>query len=123
MCNYIDGPTGLNSSPLSPSARLSRLQDHIDRWHTLDWTESRIRLPHGHLYEFSTGVYCIATQDALTALQLPSIIRGTEPQRWTHRGFGFDLIDFTFDPVQDLLILAELFVSPPYFLLFHLLTV
>lgn len=87
------------------------LQEHIDRWHTLDWVETRIPLPHGHLYEFSTGVYCIATQDSLTALELPSLVRGTGPRQWTHRSFGFELIDFTFDPAQDLLVLTELWVS------------
>lgn len=119
MCNYIDGPIGTKGSPLSPSARLSLLQEHIDRWHTLDWTETRIHLPRGHLYEFSTGVYCLATNNTLTALELPSRVRGTEARQWTHDDFGFELIDFAFDPSQDLLVLVELYVleviqfSPP----------
>lgn len=106
MCNYTDGPTD-HATPSSAATRLALLREHIDRWHSLDWTETRIQIPHGHLYEFTAGVYCLATNDTLTALELPSRVRQKESRMWTHRGFGFDLIDFTFDPTQDLLVLAE----------------
>lgn len=108
MCNYIDGPTGQTGTTSSAATRLALLQEHIDRWHYLDWDETRIQLPHGRLYEFTTGVYCLATHDTLTVLELPSRVRRKEWRMWTLHGFGFDLIDFTFDPTQDLLVLAEL---------------
>ena len=65
-------------------------------------------MPHGHLYEFTAGVFCLATHDTLTALELPSRVRQKGYQLWSHHGFGFELVDFTFDPTQDLLVLAEL---------------
>lgn len=108
MCGYLDSPTPSN---LSPAHRIHVLQTHIDRWHTLDWTESRIRIPHGFLYEFMTGVYCTATTESLTVVRLPSRDRGFHAKLWTHHDFDFHIVDFTFDPSQDLLVLAEKFVS------------
>lgn len=111
QCSYRDGPNNPESNSFPAAVKLTQLQEHIDRWHNLDWTETRIRMPHGHLYEFTAGVYCLATHDSLTALELPSRVRGTEARMWTVRDFGFDLADFSFNPIQDLLVLAELFVS------------
>jgi hypothetical protein len=86
------------------------LHKHIDRWQTLDWEESHEDLHNGDLYEFTAGVYCLATSDKLTVVELPSRVRGTELRKWTLNDFGFDLVDFSFDPAQDLLVLAELLV-------------
>lgn len=105
MCGYEDSVQ--NSTASTPDAKLALFQSHIDRWYSLDWTETRIRVPHARLYDFVAGVYCTASLNALTVVQLPSRVRSVETKTWTHNGFEFAIADFTFDPSQDLLVLAE----------------
>ena len=94
---------------LSVAARLDRLQRHQAAWKDLNWSEYKtVNMLAGHIWELFGGVLAQATgTDLLTFRQLPSHHRGIEEKIWTVDISRLNVRDFTFDPSQDLLVVAE----------------
>lgn len=100
-----DGP----SSALSAAHRLEKLKKHQAAWDELKWTEDKtVDMSIGHVWELYGGVLAQSNLNrAIFCRQLPSHLRGIEEKTWTVDISSFDLRDFTMDPSQDLLAIAE----------------
>jgi hypothetical protein len=106
------GANGMEDGPpfgLSVAARLDKLQRHQAAWEDLNWSEHKtVDMLTGRIWELFGGVLAQATgKDSLTFRQLPSHHRGIEEKIWTVDISKFNVRDFTFDPSQDLLVVAE----------------
>ncbi|KAF9479790.1 hypothetical protein BDN70DRAFT_906131 [Pholiota conissans] len=113
------------SEPLPFASRLKLLRERERNWKHLNWTK-RHKLdlpPTGSVYEFVGGLYGNGREDdsrvtaSISFLELPSTDATFlgEPQKelntWTHSMGDVNIIDFTMDPSQDLLVLVAL--APP----------
>lgn len=100
-----DGPPGR----FSPSSRLERLRRHQYAWDTLKWTtDTKFDMMTGHVWELYGGVLAQAEEGRrLSFRQLPSSHRGIEEKSWLVDISDIDLRDFSMDPSQDLLVIAE----------------
>ncbi|KJA25538.1 hypothetical protein HYPSUDRAFT_37528 [Hypholoma sublateritium FD-334 SS-4] len=111
-----------SSYSLSFAARLKLLRERERNWKYLDWKQRHTLSlpPTGSVYEFVGGLYGNGTEDGTRAtasisfLELPSLdatILGRpkdELKAWTHSMEDVNIIDFTMDPSQDLLVLVAL---------------
>ena len=107
---------------LSFSARLNLLRTREDSWKYLEFKQRRLLKlpPTGCVYEFVGGLYGNGREDetrataSISFLELPSLDAAllgcpqNELKVWTHTMHDVSTIDFTMDPVQDLLILVGL---------------
>lgn len=118
-------------SPTDTSTSASRkrlLRDREHNWRMFTWrTRCTVNLPPtGSLYEFVGGVYANGREGdsrvtgSISFLELPSlgIPSSGKPEAmitglrsWAHIMPEHNIIDFTMDPVQDLLVLIV--VAPP----------
>ncbi|KAJ7037948.1 hypothetical protein C8F04DRAFT_951990 [Mycena alexandri] len=102
------------------STRLKLLRDRERNWRSPEhWGEGqKLTLPPtGTVYEFVGGYYANGREDehkvtsGISFFQLPSTepTNSEEPLKtWTHAMGGLKIVDFTFDPPQDLLVLVTL---------------
>lgn len=103
--------------------RLELLKDREQAWRVLAWKHRRTLdlPPTGSLYEFVGGVYGNGREGdnrmttSISFLELPSlgipsrtedITAPQELKLWTHLMPDLNIIDFTMDPIQDLLVLV-----------------
>ncbi|KAJ7185461.1 hypothetical protein C8R46DRAFT_1060655 [Mycena filopes] len=105
------------------STRLKLLRDRERNWRSpqLWGTGQKLSLPPGgNVYEFCGGTYANGREDeskitsGISFFQLPSTEPTTSDEplaTWTHDMGGLKIVDFTFDPPQDLLVLVTL--APP----------
>ena len=107
----IDGPPGIAGMQTATS-RLEALRAYCRAWETLQPRKKTTipgRIRDNNLYELWGGVWARARQGVghpLTAIQLPSIVRGVEMQTWNLPLMESGrLADFGMDPHQDLLVL------------------
>jgi hypothetical protein len=109
---YKDGPHAQDGPYSSTASRLKALEDHMNRWKSLDWIEERIRLhDKSSLWtQLVGGVLAFSNRTTLTLIQLPSRIRRFLLRTRVHEN-NFDIFCFTIDPSQDLLALGEMWVS------------
>lgn len=100
-----DGPPGEFSAP----DRLARLKLRQAAWDCLKWTnDRRIDMLVGQVWELYGGVLAQSTPDRVIFFrQLPSHYRGIEEKTWTVDASEFNMRDFSMDPSQDLLVVAE----------------
>jgi hypothetical protein len=108
-------------SPLS--ARLKLLRDRERAWESLSWKYGcSLNLPPtGSVYEFVGGFYGNGREDdrrlapSISFFQLPStnshLSNKGAIKTWTHAMSNLSIIDFTMDPIQDLLVLVS--AAPP----------
>lgn len=110
------------SGPSLPCVlKLKLLRDRERAWKYLSWRNSYILdLPEtGSVYEFVGGFYGNGKEDetdrrlapTISFFQLPSVINEGNPaggggKKWCHTLFHLSIIDFTMDPLQDLLVLV-----------------
>lgn len=122
------------STGLPLAARLKLLRDRERSWKTLSWRScySLDLPPTGSVYEFVGGFYGNGREDdrrvapSISFFQLPSAADDDEEEaaaeesdteteevgdrfhemKWTHTMLDLAIIDFTMDPVQDLLVLV-----------------
>ncbi len=113
------------------ASRLKLLREREKNWKYLDWKQRRtLSLPPiGSVYEFVGGLYGNGTEDAIRAaasisfLELPSLDATIldrpkdELKAWTHSMQDVNIIDFTMDPSQDLLVLVAL--APREYVVFY----
>jgi hypothetical protein len=126
------------------------LRERERSWKSLSWSSSYMLdlPPTGSVYEFVGGFYGNGREDdrrvapSISFFQLPSTCDEEEEEgdegddegegekfhemKWTHTMFDLAIIDFTMDPVQDLLVLvaaapteyvqcsAKLYINPDY---------
>ncbi|KAI0719847.1 hypothetical protein C8T65DRAFT_635381 [Cerioporus squamosus] len=105
------GAAGMEDGPpsdLTPSARLALLRERQSAWGRLTWrSELSIPMQLGP-WELYGGV--LAQKQGgrkLVFQQLPSAIRGIKAKEWELSDVGTDILDFSMDPAQDLLVVAE----------------
>ncbi|KAF8178260.1 hypothetical protein BJ912DRAFT_667788 [Pholiota molesta] len=113
------------SASLPFASRLNLLRERENNWKYMNWTKRHTLSlpPTGSVYEFVGGLYGNGREDdsrvtaSISFLELPSsdaTLLG-EPQKelktWTHTMGDVNIIDFTMDPSQDLLVLVAL--APP----------
>ena len=101
----VDGPPG----NLTASERLELLRRYEASWKNIEWSEHHtIPFPEGMAWEFYGNVWGHSNSgnDAIDFVQLPSRLRGIPLRQWTLR-FDFDVLDFSMDPSQDLLVTVE----------------
>ncbi|KAF9505943.1 hypothetical protein BS47DRAFT_1385755 [Hydnum rufescens UP504] len=107
---YKDGPHTQNGPYSSTSSRLKALEDHINRWKSLDWIEERIRLPDGDGFgwwgELVGEILAFSNPTTIALIELPSRIRQTPLRTWVHEN-DFEIFSSAIDPTQDLLALVE----------------
>ena len=97
----VDGPPG---NPTTPE-RLELLRTYKASWKNIEWSEHHtISYHQGRSWELYGNVWGHSRgSDAIDFVQLPSCIRGISLRQWTLR-FGFDVLQFSMDPSQDLLV-------------------
>ncbi|TFY68712.1 hypothetical protein EVG20_g3440, partial [Dentipellis fragilis] len=111
----------LSSPPgMSIAAQRRLLHDREQRWHSLRW-KHKIATPvpaAGSIYEFVGGVYGNGhghgddrrVSGSITFYQFPSTGFPFDESKpvpsWTLSGFDINIIDFSMDPSQDLLVLV-----------------
>jgi hypothetical protein len=107
---YKDGPRAQDAPYSSTASRLKALEDHINRWKSLDWIEERIRLHDessaSAKVQLVGGVLARSNFTTITCIELPSRIRQTPLRTWIHQN-DFQIAFFTIDPTQDLLALVQ----------------
>ncbi|KAE9408016.1 hypothetical protein BT96DRAFT_971050 [Gymnopus androsaceus JB14] len=116
----------LNSEP-SFSLRMLREREHAFRTLSVK-SRHKLKLAHsGTVYEFTGGTYGIGKETdrrttKITFYDLPSVESG-EQRNLTYTFSEVDnIIDFTMDPAQDLLVLLSLNQNSPYLYDLHLRT-
>jgi hypothetical protein len=109
----IDGPAGINGME-SASSRLEALRAYAHAWDTLQprkKTTIKGGCTNTNLYELWGGVWARTVKASgrpLTAVRLPSIVRGVEMEKWTVQLPDLGKVeDFGMDPHQDLLVLIN----------------
>lgn len=105
--------TSFNSDP-SFSSRLRELRDRENSWRTLSFkTRHKLKLAHsGTVYEFTGGIYGSGKETdrrttLITLYNLPSVEYGDQ-RNLTYQHSDINIVDFTMDPAQDLLVLLSL---------------
>lgn len=111
-CGYIDTDIELDSEHHTSVAELSKeFSDHVARWHTLDWVESRFMYPSWALDApavLENGI--LATRDeansSLAFLQLPDRFLASQQDSHQSRSWTFGKMDpvpqwFTLDATSD----------------------
>lgn len=112
-----------SSSPFA--SRLKLLRERECNWRYINWAKRHTLSlpPTGSVYEFVGGIYGNGREDdsrvtaSISFLELPStdasfLNESKETlQAWTHCMGDVNIIDFTMDPSQDLLVLVAL--APP----------
>ena len=104
------------------STRLQLLRKRERAWRFMEWKQRHtLKLPPtGSVYEFVGGLYGNGREDdsrvtaSISFLELPSSDTPMDPpnlKTWTHAMGDVNIIDFTMDPSQDLLVLVAL--APP----------
>ena len=105
-------------SRMSINAQRKLLAQREARWRALRWEKIHtLPIPRGGpIYEFVGGIYCNAlgvvderrASSAISFYQLPSTAadQGDRVRSWTLSVSGMDVIDFSIDPSQDLLVLV-----------------
>lgn len=104
------------------STRLQLLRERERAWRFMEWKQRHtLKLPPtGSVYEFVGGLYGNGREDdsrvtaSISFLELPSSDTPMDPpnlKTWTHAMGDVNIIDFTMDPSQDLLVLVAL--APP----------
>ncbi|KAJ4490229.1 hypothetical protein J3R30DRAFT_3420148 [Lentinula aciculospora] len=116
------------SSDLSFATRLQNLRDRENAWRTLNLnSRHKLKLAHsGTVYEFAGGVYGTGKEiDRRTAYitfyDLPSVTSGAQ-RSITHTFSDINVVDFTMDPAQDLLVLVSINLDSQYIYDLHLHT-
>ncbi|KAJ3903316.1 hypothetical protein F5879DRAFT_960222 [Lentinula edodes] len=116
------------TSKLPISSRLRILRDRENSWRTFSpKSQHKLKLNHsGTVYEFAGGVYGIGKEiDRRTAYitfyDLHSVMSGAQ-RSITHTFTDVNVIDFTMDPAQDLLVLVSMNEDSPYLYDLHLRT-
>lgn len=98
------------SSSLNAAEKLERLKKRQAAWDELKWSEDKnVDMSTGTVWELYGGVLAQASEDRRTFSfrQLPSHHRGIEERTWTVDVSNSNVRDFTMDPSQDLLVIAE----------------
>ncbi|GAW05157.1 hypothetical protein LENED_006997 [Lentinula edodes] len=123
-CRMKPAPT----SKLPISSRLRILRDRENAWRTFSpKSQHKFKLNHsGTVYEFTGGFYGIGKEiDRRTAYitfyDLHSVMSGAQ-RSITHTFTDVNVIDFTMDPAQDLLVLVSMNEDSPYLYDLHLRT-
>lgn len=108
----------LSYSHFSIAKRLEQLEQHVKSWSSLDWEETRLRLPRFDCQAFAPGVYVGLTviddddwdkaATDLISIKLPSRLRGTDHLFHRTRLDVVNIFDVAVDPAQDLLVLVQL---------------
>jgi hypothetical protein len=109
----VDGPPGIKGMETA-SSRLEALRAYAYAWDTLQPRRKTMissALLGWNLYDLYGGVWAQAKKAAghpLTAVRLPSIVRGVEMEtRTVNLSDSGMLRDFRMDPHQDLLVLVN----------------
>ncbi|KAJ3815215.1 hypothetical protein F5876DRAFT_31237, partial [Lentinula aff. lateritia] len=123
-CRMKPAPT--SKLPISSCLRI--LRDRENAWRTFNpKSQHKLKLNHsGTVYEFAGGVYGTGKEiDRRTAYitfyDLPSVTSGAQ-RSITHTFTDVNVIDFTMDPAQDLLVLVSMNEDSPYMYDLHLRT-
>ncbi|KAJ3798225.1 hypothetical protein GGU11DRAFT_820755 [Lentinula aff. detonsa] len=121
-CRMNAAPT----SELSFASRLRLLRDREYAWRTLNpKSRHQLKLAHsGTIYEFAGGVYGVGKEIErrtafITFYDLPSVASGTQ-RSIKHTFSETNVVDFTMDPAQDLLVLVSMNHDSPYVYDLHL---
>ncbi|KAI0322866.1 hypothetical protein OF83DRAFT_267940 [Amylostereum chailletii] len=114
----------VSPSSLMPVSTQRKLLDEREaRWRSLRWKSVHsLPIPSaGAIYEFVGGIYCNAlghgddrrASSSISFYQLPSTLPDQDNRilSWTLSVFQMDVIDFSIDPSQDLLVLVA--SAPP----------
>ncbi|KAJ3875616.1 hypothetical protein F5051DRAFT_57595 [Lentinula edodes] len=116
------------TSKLPISSRLRILRDRENAWRTFSpKSQHKLKLNHsGTVYEFAGGVYGTGKEinrrtTYITFYDLPSVTSGAQ-RSITHTFTDVNVIDFTMDPAQDLLVLVSMNEDSPYLYDLHLRT-
>ncbi|KAF9014740.1 hypothetical protein BDZ89DRAFT_1076385 [Hymenopellis radicata] len=110
----------LPDNPLHPYVkRLNSLRDREHAWRSLKWhARHRLGLPRvASIYEFVGGIYGNGRdhdrQDPIPGISFfqlpyagPDNDSSTKYEMWTHPFHDLNILDFTIDPAQDLLVLV-----------------
>ena len=107
ICGYEDGPYSDRASE-DTTARLRKLQSHVDAWNNLDWVESRVSTPVEAIRTLFCGGMLISLIDdeTVTCIQLPSRIPDLPLRIWTLHIVDMSVVGMAADPQSDLLVLA-----------------
>ena len=92
--------------------RRELLKEHQEAWETLAFTDDRIidnmRSQFLRTYELQSGIFSQQTDlRCLTFTQIPSKIRGIPLTSWSIDNLDIEIGDHAFDPLQNLLVIAE----------------
>ena len=110
---------GNHHCSMTVATRLAKLQRLTASWETWDHVQSdAMELAEFPTYDFQQGVLTVGgagpavelervTTRSLSFYQLRSQILDREPSSWTVEDIGFDVIDYTTDPGQDLIVFLE----------------
>ena len=104
--NMVDNP----SCNMSTVERFERLEAYIDYWKTAHQKEYHdLEMNGDGCWELLHGVLAqVRTPSTITCIQLASVIRQTEENRWQIPNVGFRIAEFTMDPEQNLLVMLEI---------------
>ncbi|KAJ3736717.1 hypothetical protein DFJ43DRAFT_988801 [Lentinula guzmanii] len=116
----------ISCSQLSFASRLRLLRDREYAWRTLNpKSRHQLKLAHsGTIYEFAGGVYGVGKEIErrtafITFYDLPSVASGVQ-RSIKHTFSETNVVDFTMDPAQDLLVLVSMNHDSPYVYDLHL---
>jgi hypothetical protein len=101
-----DGPP----SKVGLADRLKILKEHQSSWHNLTWKSDHLITEFRYQWDCLGGVLANVPDEprrSLVIRQLPSVIRGIERTDW-RVDMNFRVLEFTFDPSQDLLAVIEM---------------
>jgi hypothetical protein len=95
------------------NTRLKSLHNREHNWGNLSYRDKHkiSLLPTGCVYEFVGDVYANGRETdrlstgSISFYSLPSSASDSE-RRWTHHTENLNIVDFTMDPAQDLLVLV-----------------
>nr|VWO96278.1 STE12 [Ganoderma boninense] len=102
-----DGPP----STITTADRLSMLRVHQSAWNEFLWSAKENAPVHtGNIWELCGNVLAQSEGNrTLYFQQIPSATRGIEGTEWTIPDVGYNIMDVSIDPAQDLLIVIEQF--------------
>ncbi|KAF9078827.1 hypothetical protein BDP27DRAFT_1412765 [Rhodocollybia butyracea] len=111
-CRMVSALPSVSEPPFS--SRLRTLRNRENAWMTFSpSSRHKINLANpGRIYEFASGVYGTAKEinnhtASITFYDLPSIESGQQ-RSLTHSFTDLNVVDFTIDPAQDLIVLVSL---------------
>ncbi|KAF5369863.1 hypothetical protein D9758_001091 [Tetrapyrgos nigripes] len=106
LAGMKDGPPTSEGS----SSRLRRLETHQAAWHDLQWSSKQtFSLNDVRLWELAGGVLgLVYAENIFNFTRLPSSLRGMEQKEWkVEVDKNFDLLDFSMDVSNDLLVVLR----------------